>query len=57
VKDWFEEYETALLTYKIERDQIHNFDETGFQVGCLKGQEVIVPIKVKELYSLSPKDR
>jgi len=32
-------------------------DESGFRVGCPKGVEIIVPDDVKEMYSLSPKDR
>jgi hypothetical protein len=32
-------------------------DESGARVGCLKGEEVVVPIHIKELYTLSPKNR
>jgi hypothetical protein len=32
-------------------------DETGFQVGILGGEEVIVPITASELYTPSPENR
>lgn len=32
-------------------------DELGVRVGCPKGEHVIVPIEVKELYTLSPENR
>jgi hypothetical protein len=34
-----------------------NFDEAGFCVGCAKGQWLLVPDDVLELYSLSPENR
>jgi hypothetical protein len=35
--------------YKISRKDIWNFDEIGFRVGCPKGQEVYVPLEIKEV--------
>jgi hypothetical protein len=32
-------------------------DESGVRVGCPNGEEVIVPIEIKELYTASPKNR
>jgi hypothetical protein len=32
-------------------------DETGARVGCPKGEEVVVPIELKELYTSSPENR
>lgn len=57
VEEWFKEYEAVLAKYRIRPRNIHNFDETGFRVGCPRGVEVIVLVEVKELYSLSPEDR
>ena len=34
-----------------------NMDELGARIGCLKGENIIVPIKVKELYIASPENR
>ena len=41
----------------IRRRDLWNFDEAGFRIGCLKGQEILVPNDVKEYYSLSPENR
>jgi hypothetical protein len=40
VKDWFKQYKTAVVKHNVERKDIWNFDETGFRVGCPKGQEI-----------------
>jgi hypothetical protein len=32
-------------------------DESGIRIGCPKGEKIIVPIDVKELYSASPENR
>jgi hypothetical protein len=32
-------------------------DESGARVGCPGGEDVVVPIEVKELYTASPKNR
>ena len=32
-------------------------DETGARVACPKGEEVVIPIHIKELYTLSPENR
>jgi hypothetical protein len=46
---WFEGYKAIIAKYGIKRGDVHNFDETGFRVGCPKGVEVIVPLDVKEV--------
>jgi hypothetical protein len=38
-------------------EDIHNMDESGARVGCLRGEEVVVPIEIKKLYTSSPKNR
>jgi hypothetical protein len=57
VEACFEHYEAILAKYKIRRKNIHNFDESGFRVGCPRGVEVIVLVDIRELYSLSLEDR
>jgi hypothetical protein len=32
-------------------------DELGARVGCPRGEDVVVPIEVKELYTASPENR
>ena len=49
VKGWFKEYNTMLQKHNIHRKDIWNFDETGFRIGCPKGQEIYVSEDVKEL--------
>ncbi len=34
-----------------------NFDEAGFRSGCMKKQEIIVPIEIREHYQVSPENR
>jgi hypothetical protein len=34
-----------------------NMDESGARIGCPAGEHVVVPVKVKELYTSSPKNR
>jgi hypothetical protein len=50
---WFQRYREVLKTHNIQRKDIWNFDETGFRIGCPKGQEIYVPNEVKEVsYSI-----
>lgn len=39
---WFDEYERIIRDYGIGPEDTWNYDETGFRVGCGKGQKVIV---------------
>jgi hypothetical protein len=57
VLEWFCKYKIALKQYDIQKQNLYNFDETGFRIGCPKGVEVLIPIEVQELYSLSPENR
>jgi hypothetical protein len=57
VQRWFRKYRETLKEYKIKRRNIINFDEAGFQVGCMKGQWILVPLDVTEFYALSPENR
>jgi hypothetical protein len=49
VRQWFGRYREVLREYKISRGNVWNFDETGFRVGCPKGEEIYVPLDVKEV--------
>ena len=58
VENWFDRYCTTLDKYGIKRGKnIYNMDELGVRVRCPKGEEVIVPIDVKEIYMSSPENR
>jgi hypothetical protein len=36
---------------------IHNMDEKGARIGCRTGEEVVVPISIKEIYTGVPENR
>ena len=49
VKEWFKKYREVVDKYHVEKQHIFNFDETGFRVGCPRGEEIYVPLDVKEV--------
>jgi hypothetical protein len=52
VEEWFDKYKATLVKYSIRKGKnIHNIDESGVRVGCPKGEEVIIPIEIKEMYT------
>jgi transposase-like protein len=46
---WFTQYREVLEKHDIQPKDIWNFDETGFRIGCPKGQEIYVPHNIKEV--------
>jgi DDE superfamily endonuclease len=57
IKEWFELLQACMKEYDIGEGEIWNFDETGFQVGMLKGAKVMVPREIKQAYIRSPENR
>jgi hypothetical protein len=58
LEEWFNKYRTTLAKYSIKRGKnIHNMDKSSARVGYPKGEEVVVPIKVKEMYTSLPENR
>ena len=58
VTRWFADYRHALKTLNIrKRRNILNFDEAGFRIGCMRGQEILVPMEIKQFYAVSPENR
>ena len=58
VIEWFERYREVLKELKIRKSRnILNFDEAGFRVGCMRGQEIIVPEEIKQFYAVSSENR
>ncbi len=56
--DWFSKYKNILIALNIrKRRNILNFDEVGFRTGCLKSQEIIVPIEIRKHYQISSDNR
>jgi hypothetical protein len=58
IEDWFQKYQVILDKYRIKRGKnIYNIDKLGTRVGYPTGEEAVVPIEVKELYTSSPENR
>ena len=54
VTRWFADYRHELKTLNIrKRRNILNFDEAGFRIGCMRGQEILVPMEIKQFYAVS----
>ena len=49
VEKWFQSYRVNLARYQIKKKNIYNFDEAGFRVGCARGQEILVPLDIREV--------
>src|SRR5271168_130121 len=56
IKKWFENELRPVLKHRniTHAKDIFNMDETGARVGCPKGEEVVVPTELNELYTSSP---
>jgi hypothetical protein len=59
LRDWFEkEYKPALEFTGIRHGRyIHHVDEKGCRIACPSGEEVVVPIGIKEVYVRVPENR
>jgi hypothetical protein len=57
--DWFENVlRPAIYRRDIyNKSRIHNIDKKGARLGCPAGQEVIVPVYIKEMYTGVPENR
>jgi DDE superfamily endonuclease len=53
----FRQFNEMMVTYDIEQNDVWNFDEIGFRIGCLRGRMVIVPADVKAIYLADPDNR
>src|SRR5260370_17226252 len=49
VKEWFKKYKEAVGKYQVQKENIFNFDETGFRVACPRGEEIYVPLYIKKV--------
>ena len=49
VKDWFNGFRTWCKEHDIQPGDVLNFDEAGFWVGVALGEEIVVPVYVKEV--------
>jgi hypothetical protein len=57
IEEWFEKYRITLDRFGIKKGKnVYNMDDSGACVGCPNGEEIIVPIEVKEMYTSSPEN-
>lgn len=49
VQGWFEAFRVYCEEHNIKKEDIHNFDETGFQIGVTCGEEIVVPAFIAEV--------
>ena len=58
VKDWFKKYLDILAEYKITKGkQVLNIDKSRARVRYPGGEDIIVLVDVKELYTASPENQ
>ena len=53
----FQEFERCKNKWGILDEDISNFDETGFQIGVISGEKVIVPVDCQVAYQADPDNR
>jgi|GraSoi_2013_40cm_1033754.scaffolds.fasta_scaffold13737_1 hypothetical protein len=53
----FRKFERAIRDYHIQAENLWNFDETGFRIGCQNGQIVITYSEIKAVYMSDPENR
>ena len=49
VERWFCSYRNTLRKFQIKKKNIYNFDKAGFRVGCARGEEILVPLDIREV--------
>jgi hypothetical protein len=52
VKDWFYGFRMWCKEHNIDLGDVLNFNEAGFRVGVTPGEEIVVPVYVKEVSTL-----
>jgi hypothetical protein len=59
LRDWFKkEYKPALKFTKVKsKKYIHNINKKGCRLTCSAKEDVIVPIRIKEMYVKAPENR
>ncbi|KAI0993181.1 hypothetical protein K3495_g15002 [Podosphaera aphanis] len=57
VEEHFNRFRNEQSAKKIKPENIWNFDETGFRIGCLNGQLVLIWAEQKAVYLIDPENR
>lgn len=56
IEEHFQRFQATLLEHNIEKRDVWNFDETGFRIGCLRGQLVLTHTNQKAVYIADPEN-
>ena len=57
IEIWHKDLRAVIEKHDIQPENIYNFDETGIRMGCISGEEVIVPRSSTAVYTASPENR
>ena len=57
VEDHFKSFKKYKEYWGIQDEDIYNFDETGFQIGVISGEKVLVPKDTTVVYSTDPENK
>ena len=54
INAWFDAFEETMDTYKIDKSNIYNMDETGFAIGSMESTRVIVDSTIRTRWQANP---
>jgi hypothetical protein len=57
IQQHFDNFQRCLKEWGLQPEDVYNFDETGFRIGCLNGRTVITHQNTKEVYLSNPDNR
>jgi hypothetical protein len=57
VKGHFQEFDRVIKHYNVYREDVSNFDESGFQIGVMTGDQVCVSLNCEAIYNADPDNR
>jgi hypothetical protein len=57
IEEHFKAFKRCKAHWKIQDEDIYNFDETGFQIGVTSGENVLVPVDTIVAYATDPDNR
>jgi hypothetical protein len=57
ISNWFKRFQRLQEKYSVQKEDIWNFDETGFQIGVGKSQWIVTASRVKKQYLPSDNNR
>lgn len=57
IEEHFKAYKKCRDYWKIQDEDIYNFDETGFQIGVTSGENVLVPVDITAAHAADPDNK